>query len=524
MLKRSDMPKYRSLLVCLVVIAIEAFGRIVTAADAWSVQTLNDNKPWDKYVDPPIRIRVEGRMGAQGSSQSGGSFRLLRCDLKFNVDSAKLRTINAKHTVEVTGYFKKVGARQEFEVEDVKAIRGYAEQFDSSVSELTSKFKRATPEDWTELGDRVAKLSRFYDDAELMKKANTAYSKSIEIEYESLKPTDAEGRFSLAKKVDHYKLSNRRQIELVHEGLHVQWQTLRKSASPDVSDWQKFASSLSDHLTGTQDQFKNMPRDLQEAYEQDPVGAYRKASDELRVQLHRLFFILVMRTRLLHDASDDGRDGDMVADRIEATIPEESTLAEKHRVLCMEYRLSNIDALTRAEIEKLASSYRDRKQDETAKLALLKWIRGHELRLKGDGVIGMVQLADEYFSLLNNEPVAVEYLSDAYKIDPTFEEIKTRLAALGYQWRNGRWLKSAAEKPGVPTAVPQSPTKIAIGMTTKELRNFMGQPGSLARAITAKGVTEVWSFGPPGSSRLVVRLEQKGRDQELKVSAITNAR
>ena len=502
----------RAFLILLIVVAVTRTSR--AADNVWSVQKLNDSKPWDKFVESPIPIHVEGRIGNFG----GGQLRLLRCEAKFTIDNAKLRSIAPKSTIEISGRFKKDGNKVEFAVDDVKVVQGYAEQFESRASKL----KRATAQEWTELGEWASRLSRFYDDAELLKKANSAYTKAIEVEYESLKLTDAEGRFSLAKKVDDWKLSPRRRMELVHEGLRVQWQALQKAEPPSPPAWEKFAADLSNHLSGTAEPLSKVPRDLKESYEQDPVTTYRKANDDVRVQLHRLFFVGVTRKRLLQGAAVDGRDGDSIADKIDQLIPEESEVAEQQRVLQLSYRVANVSSATRAEVENLVAALRDRGQSETATRCLQEWIRSHELRLKGDGVVGLMQLADEYLSLLNQESVAVEYLSDAYRIDPTFEEVKTKLTSLGYQWRKSRWMKADTGRPDVAMPANTSPTGIVEGMTATDLRKLLGQPASLSRAITSRGITEVWSFGPVGGSRLVVRLEQKGRDADPKVTAVSN--
>ena len=224
----------------------------------------------------------------------------------------------------------------------------------------------------------------------------------------------------------------------------------------------------------------------------------------------------------MQGVSADGRDGDQIAEKIERLIPEEATLAEQQRGLRLAYRVAHLSTETRADVENLAARLRERGQDDVARQALLQWIKSHELRLKGDGVIGLLRLADEYLSLLNNEAVAVEYLSDAYRIDPTFEEVKTKFASLGYQWQKSRWIKGNSSNSNSANPTPQAPTGISKGMASAELRKLLGEPGSLSRAITSRGITEVWSFGPAGGSRLVVRLEQKGRDTEPKVTAVFN--
>ena len=58
-------------------------------------------------------------------------------------------------------------------------------------------------------------------------------------------------------------------------------------------------------------------------------------------------------------------------------------------------------------------------------------------------------------------------------------------------------------------------------MTAASLRTLLGQPRSLARAFTSRGITEIWSFGLADSTGLVIRLEQTSRDAELKVKAIS---
>lgn len=507
---------------CLFWLLLLAGGSLPGAASGaetvWSVEKLNGTKPWDKFVESSLPIRVEGRIGGFG----GGQLRLLRCDAKFMVDSHKLRSVAPKSTIELTGHFRKDGSKLEFDVDELRVVPSYVDQYDVR----SSRLKRGTSEEWDELGDWISQLGRFYEDEELLKKGTEAYSKAIETDYAALKPDDAEGRFSLATRMDERKLSARRKMELVHEGLQIRWQLLQKVTPPDLKGWQEFAERLADHLPGTTQPVLKPMRELQERYELDPVSIYRKADDELRKQLHRLFFVSVTRKRLLHNAAEeDGRNGEGIADQIAELIPEEAALAEDQRRQNLAYRLAHLETATRIEIEDLAAKLRERNQNDKANQALIGWVKSHESRLKGDGIVGLLQLAEEYLTLLNKEAEAVEYLADAYRIDPTYEEIKTRFAALGYHWRNSRWIKAEAGRPAEPTTSDNtSPTGISRDMSATELRNLLGEPSSLSRAITSRGITEVWSYGPVGSSRLVVRLEQKGADATPKVTTFSNRR
>ena len=498
-------------LVWVTILVVSSLSRTLAAADnVWTVQKLIDNKPWDRFIGSPLSIRIEGRLGTSG----GGQFRLLRCETVFTIDGDKLRAIPSKSTVELKGQFKKNGNRIEFAVDDLKVVPSYVDQFEVKASKL----RLPTPDDWIELGDWAAERARFYEDVELMKKAKDAYTNAIELNYRSLKPADAEGRFSLARKMDSLELSDRRRMELIHEGFRIQWKAAQKTDPPDVSAWQQLAKTLADQLPGANQPLKLVPPDLKEMYEQDPDSTYRKANDDSRIQLHRLFFVAVTKRILVHAESNDGRDGDLIADQIDKLIPEEHALAEKRRAAKLEYRTANIGVATRAEAENLATAFRLRHQNENARDVLSRWVKAHESRLKGDGVVGLLQLADEYVGLLNDEPTAVEYLTDAYRIDPTFDGVKTKLTSLGYQLKNSRWIKMSALPHRGSDSAPESLTGISVGLTATGLRTLLGQPRSLSRAITSRGITEVWSFGPVGSTPLVIRLEQKGRDIEPKVT------
>ena len=512
---RSNFPPFLALvlLICL--------GQSSLAADeafVWSVQKLNESKPWDRFIGSPKPIRVEGRMFAS----SGSQFRLLKCEAVFTIEKQKLQSVTAKSYVEVKGQFKKDGAKVVFAVDELRNIPSFADQFDLKASRL----QRPKPEDWVELGDWIAERAQFYDDAELSKKANDAYSKSIEAEYQLLKRNDvilkrinAEGRFDLAKKMEAYKLPDHRRMEFVHEGYRIQWRALQKSTPPDPSAWRQFAETLSEQLPGAKEPIKTLAAEVKDAYNQDPDSAYQKANDDVRPLLHRLFFVAVMKKVLLFDESSDGRDGDAIADEMDKAIPEEHALAETYRLKRLEFSLKNIATATRSEAEGLAGAFQSRQLNDSARQALIQWIKAHESRLKGDGVVGLMQLADEYLTLLNDQSAAFECLSEASRIDPTYEGVKTKLAALGYQWQGGRWVKSHTAKRDVVD--PQSPAGISIGMSASSLRSLLGQPRSLARAFTSQRITEVWSFGPAGSTPLVVRLEQNVSDKDLRVTALS---
>lgn len=500
-------------LFCVITLLLFLHQSVCAADNIWTVETLNEHKPWDQLATSRLTIRVEGPLGTLG----GGQFRLQRCDARFTIDAEKLRQGGKKDNAEIRGQFKKTNGRLEFAVDELKFLPSYAEQFDSKAV----KMKLPTVGDWIELGEWAAERARIFDDAELLKKSRTAYGNAIELEYKTLKATDAEGRFALAEKVASYQLPDSRKQELIHEGLRLQWKAIQKAETADPATWQQLSERLGQQLSGATVPLEEVDLRLKDDYERDPDATYRKVNSALRRQLHRFFFISVIRKQIVDGASADGHDGDQVADQIEKQIPEERVLAEKYRLAKLDFRAAHLTTSTREEIEGLAADYRARGKNPVASKVLTDWIKSHEARRKADGAVGLLQLADEHLSLLGNRAVAVEFLVEANRIDPTLEGAKTRLESLGYQFRNTRWVKANSREPELTEAAAAPSTEINVGMSASNLRKLLGQPRSLARAITANAITEIWSFGPSGSSQLIVRLEQAAGDKEAKVTSVS---
>jgi hypothetical protein len=60
-------------------------------------------------------------------------------------------------------------------------------------------------------------------------------------------------------------------------------------------------------------------------------------------------------------------------------------------------------------------------------------------------------------------------------------------------------------------------------MTASALRAY-NRPDSVSRAITSKGLVEVWCYGASGTSRLIVHLERIGPTGEATVIEFGNER
>lgn len=487
------------------------------AENVWSVEHLNSRKAeWEQLVGPTIRI--EGRITLHGK----GQLRLAKCDLVFHVNEAQLRSLNGKRTVELAGRLKKDDGKLSFEVLQVQVVPTDIEQFESR----TVKLRNPRPDDWYELGDWAAGRGRFYDDAELTKKAHTAYSNGVKIEWRTLPADDGEARIQLALKAKEYKLPDDQRMEILHEGYRLLWQAALKMEKPDPAVWSQLATRLANDLPGSTQPLPQFPAELKQRYEQQALTVYRESPEATRQQLHRLFYASVVLKPIVLEAAVDGRDGNVIADRIDRAVPEEHALAEKYREAKLAWRLARAATATRQEIEQLANDYRSRQLPVLARQALQTWLQAREGRMREDGSTGLMQLAEDYLALLRDETKAASLLKEAYKLDPAFEDVTRKLESLGYKLDRGAWMKEVAAKPAAdsPKSETSSAGGLAVGMTASALRTLMGRPSSTGRAITNTGLIEVWSYGTLGTSRLIVHLERTGPTGESKVIEFGNER
>ncbi len=511
--------RYRIGLIVLMLVAPFFVGTESRAAEAiWSTEFFNSRKSeWDQLTG--ATIRMEGRVSLAGGTQ----LRLSKCEVPFHASEALIRPLQGKKSVEITGRLKKENGKLQFEVDRIQVLPTDLEQYESRYAKLRNP---KGPELYA-LGDWATERSRFYEDADLAKKALSAYDRGVTADWRAQEADNANGRFQLAAKVVQYKLSEARRQELMHEGDRILWNAALKAKPAAKEAWTKLAAKLEQDFPDSEKALATFPDELKARYEREPLAVYRDSPETIRPQLHRIFYAAVLLKTIQDDAAQDGRNGDVIAERLERQVPEASQLAEQYRTLKMAWRRERSATATRPEIEQLAVDFRARKQPDQARLALTQWLKAQEPRLRQDGVLGLMQLADEYLALLQDERTAVAVLIEANKIDPAFADVLEKFKSLGYVNAGGTWIKANPATTPDPAATmdPVIPGTLAIGMNAVAARNAMGgRPGSLARVLTKKGATEVWSYGPSGTSRLVIRLEGTSLSPEVRVIEFRNER
>jgi hypothetical protein len=502
----------RVLQTLALVFSIVGFFQTTFAGErAWSVEYLNSRQAeWDKLVGP--KIQIEGRIRLQGK----GQLRFVKCDLVFYGNETQLRPLTNQRFVEVTGQFQKTAGKMTFKIERIEAIPSDLEQTESRLRNLGNP----SPPELYEIGEWAAERARFYNDPELAKKARSMFTNGVNLEWRALTASEGEERIALAHKAREFQFPDDQRMELIHEGYRILWQRILKSEKQDLSDLIPLIARLADDLPGSTQQIVPFQPDLKQRYEKDPVMVYRESPEETRKQLHRLFYASVVLLPIISEAAKDGQNGNLIANRIERAIPEEEKLAEQYRAAKRSWRLRHIETATRQEVVQLANEFHSHQLPEMARKALEAWLVAREDRLRDDGSVGLLQLAEDYLTLLQEQSKSVALLLEAYKIDPSFKDVIHRLESLGYTLNRGLWTKNDSKKKLTDPFETDTSRGLAIGITESDLRKIIpAKPESISRVITSLKIIEIWSYGPAGATPLVIRLERSGRS-EARVVAI----
>jgi hypothetical protein len=490
--------------ISAVVLLMCITGPAFAADKVWSIEDLNvEKEKWPDWIEMPLK--VEGRVSAVSRHQ----FRFVHCELTFRVTEDQSRTVGNARNAEVSGRMKKdkETGKLFFAVDRVKIQSSDVEQFE--VRE--AKLKSTKAEDWYELARWAQSRGKFYEDDELLAKARKTWAKGLNLERANLPANDADARLALAGRLREQQVDASLQGELIHEAARMKWQQAQKDGALDA-----FAAWLKKTYPEAVQPLDKLPREQSQRYETNPIETFRTAQETDREALWRLFFIQVELARILPTAKPDFSNASAIAEELLARVPERDDLVEKYREQSFQWRIKSIAGAKREEALRVAEDLKSRDQPDEAKKLLRGWLRAQESRFRKDGPIGLMQLAEDYLQLANDEPAAVKLLAEAHTLDPSFSDPGERLKQLGYHLEQNRWIKGNA--PDMPANADKSPSQLAVGMTAQAVLLLLGEPTGKTRVITNKGTQEVWSFGHRGTPRLMIYLQQPANSEKAHVT------
>ena len=520
--------------LCVVtLLAIAPTLAFAAGGNGQSIQSFSELK--DKWPDlVGTSFRVEG----QTTIVTKNYVKFKSCDLTFRSSRPLPKLPGNSRVVEVSGRLaKEADGKLFFEIDSIKELPTDLQtlkQRENSLSPMRSNSK-----DWFELADWATTRGTFYDDGELLKKANEIRVKGLKHERSELKEITPDGLRTLAGRARSEGLGESLVFELLHEAYWLEWESLRKTPPPtDLNaeiDFNKdplfaFLKRLDAEFPGAKTKSNDDLPLLANEYRRNPVLSYLNSDLSARPVFHRLFHLEVATAAIARVTRLDGSNGNEIADRIDELIPEQHSLAEKHRDLDMAYQTQNSSMLSRTQLNDLVQRCRERKLDDFAKDAIKRWLVRREQSLRKDGVTGLIQLSDERLALLQDHDGAGSLLLEALGQTPTNANITERLTKLGYKEVNGRWINPNSSSTPIESSVTQSadaqiemnirrgiPSK---DMTPAQLLRCLGTPSSVTRIATSGQVTETWTYREGLIVRYTATIERRPNRGTAKVIAI----
>ncbi|HMB08141.1 MAG TPA: hypothetical protein VKP69_30970 [Isosphaeraceae bacterium] len=234
----------------------------------------------------------------------------------------------------------------------------------------------------------------------------------------------------------------------------------------------------------------------------DPGTAYRQAPAHVRAALDHRLWADVTQALLVRQASDDPAKAIDLADQVSVQLCDRPKVAANLLEEGLEVATRQIGTLRRRDVEALAALYRDRlHQPGRAQAVLRSWLdeqRDH--RLSRTDAEGRVALAQQYESLLNDRPTAIELLQDAWRIDPQSNEVADAFLRREYRKVNDRWVAPARPSAGDGESKGEAPQPAATGgsllhLSSREARTRLGgKPDRIVWSASQGQLIEQWIY------------------------------
>lgn len=482
-----------------------------------SIEQLNDKVAgWKagKKEPPPVRYQVEGR--ALLVAKQRVQFR--NSTIMFEAEEPLSELTRPSMCVEVTGMVVRnpeTGAYS-FRVQSLRELPSDLDIF----LEKRRQARNGPPSKWFELGAWAAQRGEFYKDHELIARSEEAYQKGIESERLALARDNPQGFFDLAQKARRFKLPEKRVQELLHEGISILWQSSRRQSGQPLVE---LARLIAERLKGSTTELKHIDVELEKEYFAAPLDVYREADSATRQKLHRLLYVDVVLRTILPELKSDGSNGFSVAEKIVTQIPEKVAEAERCRDQALAARSKEVETLSKTDMLALADSLRKRAQPQAAEQLTESWLTLRLRQLETDDTEGLIELTDDYRSLLKRHDLANRLLIDGWIRNQKATDLAERLQQAGYVLHEGTWLTEAQYNSRPEGRLEQAirSGRIEAGMTASHVRRSLGEPQRQARSATSGQISEVWTYDQSNATKLVVRLQRNRRQTELTVVDVT---
>lgn len=500
-----------------------------TSATAYAQSTA---QPLEKFLELKSKwkdlvgtsYRLEGRYSLLGKNL----LKFKNCSLSFRSTKDFPALSGRSRTIEVFGRLAKSNGQIYFAVSRLKELPSDS----ATLKIMQAKLKDPAPQDWYQLAEWARKRATFYKDDQLTKQADATYLIGIQIERNAIKKDSFANLFALSEKVKSFALPDRLRMQYVHEAFCVDWLTARQTANAKALADLK--TRVLQHLPNSTQPFKGPNKADAKKYVDGPILYYHDANDMVRLELHRILYVEIVKQLILSKVSANGSNGTMIAGQLDEQIPELHELAETYRDKELDYRLSRVATATRDEMFQLVANFRKRKRPGKANETVLTWLESFETSKRKEGTGGLIEISNEYLNLASKNYLEEEYsrdhsrrvLQDADRMDPNSVDVAKGMKRLGYIKYNGRWTKESEVPAGAidKAAIAMAKGGNIVGMTLEQARAsglLPGAPDRIIRIVSADKIFIIWVYINPDKSRDSIQFVRDKSRGETKVVGIS---
>src|SRR5262245_41173378 len=177
---RNSIRQQRSRLIAVAAIVIGLLAtRQANAQSVESIEEFNARKAnWSSFTG--LAFTLEGRLGIIGSQR----ITFDHCDLEFKLSPDVPALPRGTRVAEVTGSLSKKDGKLQFDVTEIKARPTDMQ----TLQQRRSKIDSSKLKEWYDLANWAEKRGRFYQDGELIAKAQEYRETALMVEFRRLRP------------------------------------------------------------------------------------------------------------------------------------------------------------------------------------------------------------------------------------------------------------------------------------------------------------------------------------------------
>ncbi len=496
----------QSLLICFA--ALNAFVTLSSnvSAQILTVKQLNEEKPrWNKLASDQKPVQFVGRYRSLGRSLQLDKFEV-PCRLPSTIQLPE--RLPEGEVMEITGKFVQENGRLSFLISRI-VYRGLPW---TELNTRATALGNDKPEELLNLANQYVEQAEFYGDKKLLDEIQVVRRTAV-----GILRSRAKSKLDELRKVQtlaaSLNIEQQFQKNLAFEVLFTRAQDQTADIEPLMTDIRK--------LDAWDRQVPPVPDDLRKQFETAAPSLYDSGTDAQRELLHRQLYSVLRIRQIRGQLKDDGSNGLELADLVRQEFSDQTELCNLFEQREVDYQLSQVDKLSRQELQLLTTLLTRLKKDNLTDAVLRKWLDAQESQFGLETLAGLLRTADEYLFVgdtwkkPDHHERGIDLLKKSWTLASTQSPddarlITERLAALGWEQLGGRWLTKQQMQ-----SVPRDDLQLALregrvvkGMTSSQVAKFLGKPSRIARVGTSRSIAELWIYDAEGSAGMVVRFQK----------------